>query len=151
MSVALLALTACRSGGGGSKSAATTSTTATTATTATTMASATSSSTSTTATTSATATTTVRTTTTVTAGTTAGELTVRGVVSDVSASARVIRIDPPVNGVANLALTGDTEIVRSGAGGAPGTISDVHMGATVEATGRPSAPDTLVVRRLVLL
>lgn len=72
-------------------------------------------------------------------------------VNDVSASARVIRIDPAVNGVVNLALTADTEIVRSGAGGATATISDVHTGATVEATGRPSAPDTLVVRRLVLL
>ena len=72
----------------------------------------------------------------------------RGVVSGVFASARVITLAPPVGGVANVALTTDTELVRGN--GARVGVSDIVAGATVEATGRPSTADTLVARRVVL-
>lgn len=72
----------------------------------------------------------------------------RGVVGGVFASARVVSLGQPVSGVANIALTDQTEIVRSN--GAQATIADIAPGMTVEATGRPSPPDTLVARRLVL-
>jgi hypothetical protein len=77
------------------------------------------------------------------------ESTVRGVVSGVFASARVITLAPPVQGVANVALTTDTELVR--ANGIRIGVNDIVAGATVEATGRPSTPETLVARRVVLL
>jgi hypothetical protein len=80
--------------------------------------------------------------------TTVADVTVRGVVATVSASARVVTLGPPVGGVANLALTTDTEIVR--ADGSRAGLADVRAGATVEATGRPSTADTVVARRLVL-
>ena len=70
-------------------------------------------------------------------------------VSGVFASARVITLAQPVRGVTNLALTTDTELVREN-GNRVG-VNDIAAGATVEATGRPSTPDTLVARRLVLL
>ena len=79
----------------------------------------------------------------------APEVTVRGVVSGVFASARVITLAPPVRGVANLALTTDTEVVRGN--GTRAAVNDISAGATVEATGRQSTPDTLVARRVVLL
>lgn len=81
--------------------------------------------------------------------TVAPEVTVRGVVSGVFASARVITLSPPVRGVANLALTTDTVIVRGN--GAAAGVNDISAGATVEATGRPSTAETLVARRVVLL
>jgi ABC-type Fe3+-hydroxamate transport system substrate-binding protein len=84
-----------------------------------------------------------------TTSTTVADVTVRGVVATVSASARVVTLGPPVGGVANLALTADTEIVR--ADGSRAGLADVRAGATVEATGRPSTADTVVARRLVLL
>jgi len=88
------------------------------------------------------------TTTSSTTSTTVAEVTVRGVVAAVSASARVITLAPGVNGVTQLALTADTEIVR--VGGARATLADVVPGATVEGSGRPGSPGTVVVRRLVL-
>jgi ABC-type Fe3+-hydroxamate transport system substrate-binding protein len=84
-----------------------------------------------------------------TTSTTVADVTVRGVVTAVSASARVVSLAPPVGGIANLALTADTEIVR--ADGTRAGLADVRAGATVEATGRPSTADTIVARRLVLL
>jgi hypothetical protein len=113
----------------------TTATRPTTATTATTTPSSTTSSTRTTAT---------------TATTTRGvDVTVRGVVATVSASAKVITLARPVGGVANVALTADTQIVR--ANGMPASLADVMVGATVEATGRPGTVGTLVARRMTLL
>jgi hypothetical protein len=85
-----------------------------------------------------------------TATTTRGvDVTVRGVVATVSASAKVITLARPVGGVANVALTADTQIVR--ANGMPASLADVMVGATVEATGRPGTAGTLVARRLTLL
>lgn len=91
---------------------------------------------------------TTTTSTSSTTSTTPAELTVRGVVAAVSASARVVTLTAPVNGVGQIALTLDTEIVRST--GARATLADVAPGATVEATGRPGSPGTVVARRLVL-
>jgi hypothetical protein len=79
----------------------------------------------------------------------AAEVTVRGVVSGVFASARVITLAPGVHGITNLALTAETELVRGN--GARLGVTDVAAGATVEATGRPGTPGTLVARRVVLL
>ena len=70
-------------------------------------------------------------------------------VGSVSASARVVSLAPAVDGVANLALTVDAEIVR--ANGARAGVADIARGASVEGTGTRSAPDTLLTRRLVLL
>jgi len=83
-----------------------------------------------------------------TTSTTVAGVTVRGVVATVSASARVITLAAPVNGVTQLALTVDTEIVRLN--GTRVTLADVVPGATVEATGRPGSPGTVVASRLVL-
>ena len=65
-----------------------------------------------------------------------------------SASARVVTLAQPVAGFSNVALVADTEIVR--ASGAEATVSDVAPRATIEVTGRPGAPGTLVARRVVL-
>jgi hypothetical protein len=73
---------------------------------------------------------------------------VRGVVATVSASARVVALAPPVDGVVNLALTIDAEIVRPD--GLRVAVGDIVPGAGVEATGRRSSPDTLLTRRLVV-
>ena len=83
-----------------------------------------------------------------TTSTTVADVTVRGTVGSVSASARVVNLSPSVGGVVSLALAGDAQIVRPN--GTAATLADVHPGATVEATGRPSAADTVVVRRLVV-
>lgn len=72
----------------------------------------------------------------------------RGVVGGVFASARVVSLGQPVDGVANIALTDQTQIVR--ANGEQAAITDIAPGTMIEATGRPSPPDTLVARRLVL-
>ena len=79
----------------------------------------------------------------------APEVTVRAVMAETLASARVLVLAQPVSGFANVALTTDTEVVRSN--GARVAITDIASGATVEVTGRPSAPDTLLARRVVLL
>jgi hypothetical protein len=80
--------------------------------------------------------------------TTVADVTVRGVVASVSASAKVIAFAAPVAGVTNVALTVDSQILR--ATGGPATLADVAPGTTVEATGRPSGADTIVARRLVV-
>jgi hypothetical protein len=87
-------------------------------------------------------------TTTTTSTTLAPEVTVRAVVATVSASARVITLAQPVAGFANVAMVADTEMVRPS--GAPATVADLAPRATVEVTGRPGAPGTLVARRIVL-
>ena len=82
--------------------------------------------------------------------TTAGpEVTVRGVVAGIFASARVVTLREPVSGVSHIALTTDTEVVR--ANGARAGLGDIAPGSGVEAVGRPGMPDTLVARRVVLL
>lgn len=73
----------------------------------------------------------------------------RGVVAGTFASARVITLRAPVGGFANIALTNETEIVRST--GARAALGDIGPGAEVEAVGRASTPDTLLARRVVLL
>lgn len=84
-----------------------------------------------------------------TATTAATELTVRGVVAGTFASARVITLRAPVNGVVNIALSDDSDVVRSN--GARATLNDIGPGTTVEAIGRRSTPDTLLARRVSLL
>jgi hypothetical protein len=81
--------------------------------------------------------------------TTLAEVTVRGVVASVAASARVVTLAPPVGGVTNVALTADTEILR--ANGTRAAAGDIATGATIEATGAPGTPGTLVARRVVLV
>lgn len=61
----------------------------------------------------------------------------------------MVSLSAAVDGVANLALAIDAEIVR--ADGARATVADIAPKASVEATGRRSAADTLLTRRLVLL
>jgi hypothetical protein len=74
---------------------------------------------------------------------------VRGIVAGTFASARVLTLREPVNGVVNLALAGDTELVR--ANGARATLSDVVPGTAVEAVGYRPTPDTLLARRILIL
>ncbi len=89
------------------------------------------------------------TTTTTTTTTVAAEVTVRGVVAQALASARVVILAQPVSGFGTIALTQETDVVRPD--GAKAAINDIVPGANVEVTGRPSTPDTLLARRLVLL
>jgi len=84
-----------------------------------------------------------------TTSTVAPEVTVRGAVATISASARVATLRQSVSGIANVAFTPETEVVR--ANGAPAQFTDMRTGATIEVTGRPGAPETLVARRVVLL
>jgi len=77
------------------------------------------------------------------------EITLRGTVAGVFASARVIQLVPPANGTASVALSADTEFVRAGGGRA--TLADVTTGATIEAVGHSSAPGTIVARKVTLL
>ena len=76
-------------------------------------------------------------------------MTVRGVVAQALASARVVVLAQPVSGFATIALTAETEVVR--ADGSRATIGDLVPGATVEASGPPGTPGTLLARRVVLL
>ena len=82
--------------------------------------------------------------------TTVREVVVRGVVGVYSPSARVVTLAQPVNGITNIVLAADAELVR--ATGAKATPGDLVPRAMVEVTGRPSSmADSLVARRLVLL
>lgn len=65
------------------------------------------------------------------------------------ASARVITLRAPVDGIVNVALAGETEVVR--ADGSTAAFGDIAPGAGVEVAGRPSAADTILARRIVLL
>ena len=73
----------------------------------------------------------------------------RGVVGAFSASARVVILAQPVNGVTDVVVSLDTEVVRSN--GAKAGVTDLTPRAGVEVTGRPGTPGTLVARRIVLL
>jgi hypothetical protein len=74
---------------------------------------------------------------------------VRGVVGTYSASARVITLAQPVSGFNNVTLPVEAEVVR--ASGARATVTDLAPRASVDLTGRPGAPGTLVASRVVLL
>ena len=84
----------------------------------------------------------------VTTTTLAPEVTHRGVVGVYSPSAGIVTLAQPVAGFTSIAVAPDTEMVR--ATGARATISDLVPRASVEVTGRPGAPGTLVARRIVL-
>ncbi len=77
-----------------------------------------------------------------------GEVTIRGTVLTLFASARVLQIDPPVNGYSRIALTEETEY-RTASGGAA-SLQDVEEGSTVEVSGEPGAPGTLIARLVVV-
>jgi hypothetical protein len=80
----------------------------------------------------------------------APEVTVRGIVAVYSSSARVVTLAQPVDGVTNVVVPTDAEIVR--VGGARATTAELVPRASIEVTGRPSStPDALVARRVVLL
>ncbi len=85
----------------------------------------------------------------VTSATAVDEVTVRGVVGETLASARVVVLAEAVSGFVNVALTDATEVVR--ADGADAAIKDIVPRASIEVTGRPGAPGSLVARRVVLL
>ena len=74
---------------------------------------------------------------------------VRGVIGVYSASARVITLAQPVEGVGQVVVSLDTEVVRSN--GAKAEVRDLVPPARVEITGRPGLPGTLIARRIVLL
>lgn len=81
--------------------------------------------------------------------TTVAEVTLRGVVGLYSASARVLTLGAPVDGVTNVVVSLDTAVVRP-----DGTRADAGQlvpGAGVEVAGRPGMPGTLIARRIVLL
>ena len=91
---------------------------------------------------------TTSTTTGSTATTVAGEVTLRGTVLTVFASARVLELDPPVDGYSRVALTSDTEYRL--ADGSPGSLIDVVEGSTIDVTGEPGSPGSLIARLVVL-
>ncbi len=64
-------------------------------------------------------------------------------------SARVLQLDPPVDGYSRVALTSDTEYRR--ADGSAATLADVAEGSTVEVTGTPGAEGSVIARRVVLV
>lgn len=66
-----------------------------------------------------------------------------------SASARIVTLAQPVSGIANVLVSTDTVVV--GSNGATGAVGDLVARAAIEVTGRPSTPDTLIARRIVLL
>ena len=76
-------------------------------------------------------------------------MTLRGVVGVFSPSARVITLAQPVNGVTNVVVSPDTQMLRST--GAKVDVADMAPRSGVEVTGRPGLPGTLVARRIVLL
>ena len=76
-------------------------------------------------------------------------MTVRGVVAQTLASARVVVLTEAVSGFRNVAFTADTEVVR--ADGTKAALNDIAPMATVEVTGRPGTADSLLARRVVLL
>ena len=92
--------------------------------------------------------TTTSTTTGSTATTVAGDVTLRGTVLTVFASARVLELDPPVNGYSRVALTSDTEYRL--ADGSAGSLIDIQEGSTIEVTGEPGSPGSLIARQVVL-
>jgi hypothetical protein len=79
----------------------------------------------------------------------APEVTVRGVVGVYSASARIITLAQPVSGITNVLVATETELVRPN--GVKAAVTDLVARATIEVTGRPSTPDTVVARRIVLV
>ena len=85
----------------------------------------------------------------VTSTTTAAEVTLRGVVAQTLASARVVVLAEPVSGFGTIAFTADTEVVR--ADGAKAAINDIAPRAAIEVTGRPGGSASLLARRVVLL
>jgi len=90
--------------------------------------------------------------TTVTASPTTGvpgEVTLRGPVSAVFASARVLVFDPPVDGYSRAALTSETEYRL--ADGSPATLLDVSEGSVVAVTGEPGAPGALIARVVTIV
>jgi len=91
------------------------------------------------------------TTTTTPVATTAspGTVTVRAKVSSVFASARVLQFEAPADGYDRAALTSDTEYRK--ADGSPGSLQDVGDGSTVEVTGEPGSPGTLLARLVVVV
>ncbi len=78
-----------------------------------------------------------------------GEVTIRATVLTVFASARVLQLDPPVNGYSRAALTSETEYRL--ADGSSGSLQDVDDGSKVEVTGEPGAAGTLIARRVVIV
>jgi hypothetical protein len=80
-----------------------------------------------------------------------GEVVLRGTVSTVFLSARVLGFDPPVDGYARVALTTETEYVE--ADGSPAMLVDLVEGSVVEVTGTPGSgsPEALIARRVVIL
>ena len=81
--------------------------------------------------------------------TVARELTVRGVVAQALASARVVVLTDAVSGFRNVAFTAETEVVR--ADGAKAAFGDIAANAAIEVTGRPGTADSLLARRVILL
>jgi hypothetical protein len=79
----------------------------------------------------------------------AGDVTVRGTVLTIFSSARLLQLDPPVDGYSRVALTDDTEYRR--ADGSSASLADVDEGSTVEVTGAPGAEGTVIARRVVLV
>ena len=78
-----------------------------------------------------------------------GDVTVRGTVLTIFSSARVLQLDPPVDGYSRVALTSETEYRRSD--GSVATLADVAEGSTVEVTGTPGAEGSVIARRVVLV
>ncbi len=78
-----------------------------------------------------------------------GEVSLRGTVLTVFASARVLELDWPVNGYSRVALTEDTEYRL--ADGSPASLVDLDEGSTVEVTGEPGSPGSLIARLVVIV
>jgi len=79
----------------------------------------------------------------------ASGFTIRGVVADVSPSARVIWLQEPVQGFAAIALT--AEATLTAADGSELLLRDLRPGMTVQASGEAGESDALLAREVIVL
>jgi hypothetical protein len=75
-------------------------------------------------------------------------LTVVGTVADVALSAKVIMLQPPVSGIASIAITDDTSITF--ADGRAAQLQDLERGDMIKATGTAGSPGSLLARAVVI-
>jgi hypothetical protein len=81
--------------------------------------------------------------------TTVPGLVITGTVMDVALSARIIRLQTPVDGFDVIALTEETELLS--ADGYAIMLRDIQHGGTIQAFGQPGESGTLIASQVVIL
>ncbi|MFZ3069599.1 MAG: hypothetical protein WA110_00535 [Anaerolineaceae bacterium] len=77
------------------------------------------------------------------------QVTITGIVMDVSLSARVIILTQPVSDITSIALTDETTILYKS--GNEATLQEITNGMQIQATGEPGSPKSLIATQIVLL